>query len=260
MSTEKAPTLKSTKEYRLFKSDPTNRSIRKLNKIINSMKQWGFLPGHPIMCTPNGTGMIIKDGQHRYEAAKHLEIPVYYVCHSKHADVSIPEVNGASAGAWNPTDYIESYCNQGNPEYGKLRTFVQQTGIPALLATGLLYGNATGGSVHDVLRTGRFKVRDMDQAQKVARVITAAQAHVKFSRNRHFVDALQKLLRVPECSDSMFAEKIDKYPSLLTPRHDTASFMQMLEELYNHRQQRPLPLSFMAGEISKGRNPVFRKG
>lgn len=257
MST-KAPALKETKEYRLFKADPTNRSIRKLNKIIASMKQWGFLPGHPIMCAPNGTGMYIKDGQHRFEAAKTLGIPVYYVCHEKHEGISIPEVNGAAAGAWNPRDYIESYCNQGNVEYGKLRSFIDEYGIPPVTAAILLYGlHGTGGQVNDVLRSGAFKVRDLTHAQKVARVLNAAAQHVKFTRNKFFIDAVSRLLRVPECSEAVLTERMHKYPSLLTPMHDTQSFCQMLESLYNHRQQRPMPLAFMANEVMKGRNPAY---
>lgn len=258
MSTEKPPQFKSTKEYRLFKADPTNRSIRKIKKITTSMKQWGFLPGHPIMCTANGVGMVIKDGQHRFEAAKSLGIPVYYVCHSTHADISIPEVNRATAGAWNPTDYIESFCNRGNTEYAKLRAFIAETGMPAQTSAALLSGLASGGRASDGLRDGKFKVRDYSHAVAVAGVINKAKEHVKFARNKYFVDAVSRILRVEECKPSVLVDKMDKFPALIKQGHDTSSFTLILEELYNHQSRNRLPIAFMAGEVMKGRNPAFR--
>lgn len=259
MST-KTPALKQTKEYRLFKVDCTNRSPRKLTRLMASMKQWGFLPGHPIACVANGAGMVIKDGQHRFEAAKALQIPVFYVCHESHDGISIPEINNATAGAWTASDYVESFCNQGNLEYVKLREFVAETKIAPQTAASLLYGySGHGGNIVDIFRGGKFKVRDMDNARRVACILNAAQQYVKWSRVKGFVDAVSRVARVEGFCATDMADKINRAPGMLVLQPNADSFLTMLEEIYNYRAQKRLPLKFMALEEGKRRSIAKRK-
>lgn len=257
MSTAKTPALKQTEEYRLFKHDPANRNVRKLKKIIASMRQHGFLPAHPLACVPNGTGMYVRDGQHRLEAAKALGIPVYYVCSEQYQGVSIPEINGATAGAWSPRDYIESYCNQGKVEYAKLRSFIDETGFPAAISASLLSGEqAASTNQGEDLKSGRFIVKDFQYAQQVAAVSAEAKRHAPaFYRNRSFLDAISKAVRVPGVTSDLLCEKIQKYPYIL--RHEATSdgFLEVLEDLVNrHSQRGKMNVKFLANQAARARS------
>lgn len=251
----KEPQLKQTTEYRLFESDRTNRSVRKLNKLLASMRQWGFLPAHPIATIPSGTRMIIRDGQHRFEAAKQLKIPLYYVCTAAYTDVSIPEINSASVGAWNIRDYMESFCNQGNVEYAKLRTFCQQNEIQPGVAALMLCGTM-GSEAGRIVREGRFTVKDMAHAQRVMGVVNAAAETVSWAKGRNFVGACSSVLRLGDVSADDLATKIRACPSLLRQCATTDDFLGLLEEIYNYRLKQRVPLKFLAQEAAKGRSSL----
>jgi hypothetical protein len=259
MST-KAPALKSTKEYRLFLSDDTNRSPRKLKKIMASMKQWGFLPAHPLAVVSKGAKMIIKDGQHRFECAKALGIPVYYVLSGEYDGISIPELNGAVAGAWNPMDYVQSFCNQGKPEYAKLRSFCEDFRFPVNIAAGLLSGvqALSGGNLTETLRSGRFAVKNPELARQVASVIVAAKPLFKPATNRNFINAVSMIV-MSGVSSASLSEKIEKYPELLRNAGTTDGFLGVLEEVYNFRARERQPIKFKAIEAAKKRNASTAK-
>jgi len=64
-----------TRDYSKFKFLPENREIKRANveKIKTSVKEWGIIPGRPILI--DGSGNII-DGQHRFLAYKELGHPI----------------------------------------------------------------------------------------------------------------------------------------------------------------------------------------
>lgn len=255
----KAPQLKQTKEYRLFKFDPTNRPVgKKVKKIIASMKVRGFLPAHPIACVPSGSAMAIKDGQHRFEAAKSLGIAVWYVCSREYENVSIAGLNKDIVGAWTPYDYIGSFKGQGKADYLTLQQFMDETKLPAGCAASLLYGQqANSGNALEAIRSGTFKVRDIAYARQVANVMEAARKHVPWSRHASFIEAISKCARVASCKTNLLAEKINNYPFLLRLQPTVDGYLDVLDEVYNYHSRDKIPLKFLATEASKKRQAAM---
>lgn len=65
-----------TNDYSIFKSIMGNRTInlKNVNNIINNIKKNGLLPTVIIV----NEKMEVIDGQHRLQALKELNLPVYY--------------------------------------------------------------------------------------------------------------------------------------------------------------------------------------
>ena len=75
--------------YDQFVACPFNRDTKAslLRKIKATMSKYGFLHGYPLHCW-QGTGtqkgkLVIKDGQHRFEAAKELGLPIAYIINTR---------------------------------------------------------------------------------------------------------------------------------------------------------------------------------
>jgi ParB-like chromosome segregation protein Spo0J len=66
-----------TKNYSKFVFSKQNREIKSKTvlSIKESMKKFGFIPGRPVLITKE---WIIVDGQHRFLAAKDLNIEVEF--------------------------------------------------------------------------------------------------------------------------------------------------------------------------------------
>ena len=77
--------VRSTKNYDLFKYLPENRAIHKshVKKLEDSIRQQNLLSVNPIVLDKN---MFILDGQHRLEACKNMDIPVFYTVLSEDCD------------------------------------------------------------------------------------------------------------------------------------------------------------------------------
>jgi len=71
------PEVIKTKDYSIFKKHESNRGIdqNNLKKIVNSIKAEDLLAFRPILVDAQ---MRVIDGQHRLEAARLLDLDVYY--------------------------------------------------------------------------------------------------------------------------------------------------------------------------------------
>ena len=113
-----------TSDYSIFQKHSSNRNIDKsnLNKIINSIKARNLLYLRPIIVNKN---FEIIDGQHRLEAAKYLELPVFYQIQPEAVDEDIILLND-NMKRWTIDDYLNYYLSKGNIEYTKLNEFIKK--------------------------------------------------------------------------------------------------------------------------------------
>lgn len=110
-----------TREFHLFKILKYNRDVddARVEKIMESIKKHGFLL--PILVSED---MEIADGQHRFEAAKKLNIPILYIKYNvdpQKLPILVSNLNSVSKN-WKTSDYyemweslgVETYCWIGN--------------------------------------------------------------------------------------------------------------------------------------------------
>lgn len=113
--TETREVIRAT-DYHQFKMLPDNRpvNISHVGGIIRSIEKEGsWLQDEPIIVNED---MEVVDGQHRLEAHKRLELPVYYVVVPS-IGIDRAHAMNKSRRNWTLLDWAHSYANGGNVNY-----------------------------------------------------------------------------------------------------------------------------------------------
>lgn len=241
-------------DYEKFITLNGNRNInpRNLHRIKDAITNSYLLS--PICVNKNWE---IIDGQHRYEAAKQLEFPVrYYMC----KEYGLPEVQilNANQKNWTASDYLESYCELGYPEYLKVRNFLRKHKGIGLSNALTIINEGANKSPHikrdfknniptikvNTFSNGTYKCGDLKLAEKIAEAIFELGNYMEFNKKRSFVIAFKKVYLNDNFHFSLFLRKVQKFPSLLKDCPNTEHFISMIESLYNYRNQNKVNLRY----------------
>jgi hypothetical protein len=107
--------VQSTKKYHLFSFLEGNRAIdqRHVHNLADAILEKNLLHINPIAINSD---FEIIDGQHRFCAAKELEVPIFYIVddHLKLDDVKTINTNMKN---WTHNDYINSHISQGHKDF-----------------------------------------------------------------------------------------------------------------------------------------------
>lgn len=245
-----------SRDYGKFELMPINRDIYSTRYLEESMKEHGFLDAYPIHCIKNGSGkLLIKSGHHRFVVARKLGIPVKFVISNDTASIHQLE---KTSKKWNLRDYLISYYRAGYPDYKFVNDFQERTEIPLYACISML-GGETAGS-HNLTRkfiSGRFEVKSVDHAEKVAELVKISKS-VAFPQynTQNFVAALSKLVWVAEMDFKQLKNKIKAHYELLRRQPTTADYITMLDMIYNRNCSYKVPLSFLAEDYARQRNAV----
>lgn len=257
MKFTKVAEIRQTKDYELFKLDPLNRSVTQVKKLQESMNSYGFLDAYPIHVVAVNGHFVIKDGQHRFESARSLDIPIKFVVCNSDKQLSIPGINGAQR-AWSLRDYIASFKQQGIEDYATLMAFSETSrlsmGTSAALLCNNLPDNGTG-NILDQIKSGKFKVKTLQFANDVSNVVAATASFVPWAKNAFWVAAVARVLRVKGVTVTTLIEKIKANPGMLHLMPTIDAFMQLIEDIYNYRcRAERIPIKFLAIEESRKRS------
>lgn len=248
--------ITQTRRYSDFVHDNLNRPITerdatKLRKLEASMRKYGFLP-FPILVRRTGDKFKILDGQHRFAVAQKLDLALYFV-ETERDDIVIAEC-AAAQSSWRVFDYIATYATQGNKHYEQLIQFAKETELPLVQAAHLLFGETNNGNVQKRIRDGKFVVKDVEYAMRVAGIVNAVRRHATWALNNLSVSALSRLVRVSDFSEEQFAKKCDTFPHLLNREATLEAYSTMYDKLYNHASRAPIPLAFLARQAAVSRS------
>lgn len=265
MSTKGTPhqTIMTTSNYDLFVLDAFNRRINDalVRKKVSLLAAHGWCPGLPMLCIRNSGGKFeIKDGQHRFEAAKRLGIPVWYVV-VKDCDLSPSEIN-AGQKAWALKDFVDSHISLGNAEYMVLRDFSANYRIPLSIAASLLSANGCGTSdgVTKRIQEGLFKVKDQRWAERIGAICREIGEVFQYMHTRNAVSSIARFALVKEFSDLQMIEQCQRYSNMLKPCGTVDQYSLMFEEVYNfQRKVNRLPLKFYADAEARKRSAASPK-
>lgn len=230
-------------DYNLLKNDPENRDIKehKIEKLMNSMRQIGFLKSMPIIVDKN---YLVKAGQHRLEAARRLKIPYYWMIHkdvSMH-EIRISETTGNTA--WNPDDHGSSFARAGYDAYLLYQKFRSEFPlIPAMMAIIILSG-VTGKDqkLYENFKNGKFKTIAEKRAWQMAEILYSLKEYYKGWTRRNFISAMLKVLSNPKFELSRFTRKL-RYKHL-RDQTKIEEYLSDIEEIYNYKEQNKISLKF----------------
>jgi len=239
-----------TDNYDQFSITKENRGLipSSVRSLVHSMKRYGWIDAFPMMVIPREDTLEIRDGQNRFAAAKEIRIPVKYVVHQNgQGEIPIAELNKYQK-TWTALDYCKSYANQGDPDYQTVVMFMAEEELPLTPSLALL--SQISVSLITV-RNGNFSVVDVAWAREMAshlRQLRKAMAWSPLKAN--FVRVFVKACLVKGFSPSKLVKKMTANPDKCIDMATEAGLAKMVEDVYNHRNRRPIPLAYEIGRLN----------
>lgn len=257
----KQPTLQCSKEYHRFKLHQFNRDIKRSKALEKSMKEHGFIPAYPIHCKyDDETGdLYIIAGHHRFETAKKLAIPFYYVVFETNA--TIHELENATR-KWDSSDYLTTFVRQGLIDYIEVQEYVERTKISIAQAMSMLGGElATSHNLKERFKSGKFKVRPDNHAETVAIIVTTLQQlGIDFAAKSKVVASLSRIALAGHADISQFLHRIKTHHAHIKEQASTDEYMKMWEEIYNRSSKgKRTPLVLLTEDTIKEKANSFGK-
>ena len=211
----------STNNYSLFKSIDGNRVLNELHlKRLKKSMEKNYLF---TVITVNESYEII-DGQHRFEAAKELKMPINYIVCPGYGLNEVHILNQNSK-TWSAEDYLTGYCDLG---------------YKAMLAGTI----TSGGEQNMQFKKGEYKVTHWQQANEYANRIWQLKNLYDGFLRRSFIYAMLELFDNSEFDFNEFLHKLTLVPRALTHCADRKHYIELIEEIYNYHRRNKINLRY----------------
>lgn len=224
--------IKRTKDHNIFKKLSGNREAdpKHVKRIIRNMLQVGNLTGEfPIVVNEN---MEVIDGQHRLEACRELNWPIYYRIQE---GLNLDTVRGINQAAqnWSWKDYAHSFASQGKTAYQQFLdladVYKHQFGIIALY----------WGLKSDNYKLSSFKSGDLEQIHLgTTRKLLNQLKEVSDALNHGgytFSQAMYRIMRNPNYDHARMLHKANNHDAEVKRMATVEEYQRFLENLYNYK-------------------------
>lgn len=230
----------TTTDYFLFKPIDGNRQKNKLHLArLKASIEENYLFTAIIV---NENYEII-DGQHRFQVIKELGLPLnYIVCEG----YGLNEVHALNANSknWNWDDYLQGYCSLGYKNYLLYRDFKDKYQFGHNECLALLTGRQSNGKDGKDFNNGRLKINSIAEAERIAELIHMVSPYYDGYKRRWFVSAIITLLKRENFEFIEFLNKLKTQPTALQDCTSTASYIALIEEIYNYRRRDKVNLRY----------------
>lgn len=239
--------IQKTEDYSIFKKHPSNRPIDDLNlkKIVNSIKMRNMLEIRPITVNQE---MYIIDGQHRLEACKILQAPVFYIVQENAKDEDMIFLNNAQK-TWSISDYIDFYASKGKKSYIQMKEIAYKNDIS--IPEVLIFFSHMNGKSYKSIKSGSYE-KDISEYMIVIReklsVISQIIAYLneklmgdkKFLKSVAIKRAFVYLFSIQLFQVDVFLKKLEMGLSRIHSCTKTKDYVEMFKSIYNFRNQEPI--------------------
>lgn len=241
--------IESTKNYEMFKKNTSNRELDKQNleKIKASIEMKNLLHLRPIIVNEK---MEIIDGQHRFEIAKQLNVPIYYQIQKEanEEDVFLLNVNQKS---WGFNDYLNYYISLGYEDYINFKKIIDKYSISINAGFHFIY-TYTDGRLFVDFRRGKLKLPPtvfidtdilFDKYQQVKEIIKLKYiGNSRFVEGPKFIGSLFRFLARSDVNFEKFLSKLEMKLNFLKSTSKTSECLEILVSIYNFKNSEPIPL------------------
>lgn len=244
-----------TNDYSMFKTLEGNRVVNRLHveRLKNSFKESYLIS--PI--TVNEKYEII-DGQHRYNAAKSLNLPIYFMIVNNYGLSEVQTLN-TNTKNWKKEDYLNAYCDLGYDEYIKMRQFMYDFSDFGISVSEQLLTNSVGGvnnRAHAARIDGKISGRvfnfqegeliipDLQLAYDNAEKIMMFKPYYDGFNRSIFVSAMIGMFKHENYNHSQMIQKLKNNPMSLTHCSNVTQYKILIEEIYNFRSRDKVTLRF----------------
>lgn len=224
--------MEQTTNYDQFKLVTSNREIDKnhLKSLIKNIKENNLLHVNPIVVNEL---MQIIDGQHRLEAARILQVPIYYIIGEVN-EKDIASLNKCKKN-WSPMDYINYWAIKKRPGFHQLaKVLSENRNIP--LSTALALLSSTGTRELDRIRNGEIDTLNYPNAIKIVQALKDLHEQYDFVMERAFVVALRKSFDHELFEFDHLQQNLkDGLSRRFVKCYTIFEYLQMIQEIYNYR-------------------------
>lgn len=229
-----------TNNYDTFKPIDGNRDINilHLKRLIKSFKQEYLFS--PIIVNEH---YQIIDGQHRFNAAKELGLPIYYIMKIGYGLKEVQILN-ANSKNWSATDFLKGYCDLGYKPYLQYKEFMDKYQLSHNVCMALLSGTTHTGLIVKKFYNGSFEVFNFELAEKDAEKIMKVKKFYSGYDRHSFVIALIGLFKNPEFIFDEFLHKLKLQPNALVNCSSVPQYKSLIESIYNYRRSNKVNLRF----------------
>jgi hypothetical protein len=234
-----------TRDYDMFGLVKGNRAI---NRVHVEHLKTSFKKQYLFTAILVNTKLEIIDGQHRFQAAKELRLPVRYIIAVGYGLEEVQVLN-SNMRNWAKVDYLKAFCDMGYEHYLLLQSFMKrhpQYSIGA--AEALLTNRSTTGksktivnkaeskkvSIND-FKHGRFEVYSVELAEKMVKRINDFAPYFDGYNRTTFVRAMIGIFRAKGYSHKRMMTKVAYQHTKLQAQSNVGQYRDMLEEIYNYR-------------------------
>jgi len=236
-------TVYVTNKYDIFSLIEGNRPIRLAH--LKNIRDSIAIKQLPVPIVVDDQYRIC-DGQHRYEACKSLEKPIYYIQVPQMTLEDIQRLN-ADTKTWSPDDFLDSFCELRYPEYLKYKKFKVKYGFGHSECQYILGGwnrKNKNKNVGQNFKEGNFKIIDYGEAVAAADKITRVSKYFSKYKTKCFVLAMLKCIKKPEHYHNTFLKKLAVQSAKMMKQADTESYLVNIENIYNFHSSDKINLRF----------------
>ena len=251
--------VNSTNDYQKFKTLKGNRQVNKLHvkRLIESFREAYLLS--PIVVNQE---YEIIDGQHRFEAAKELKLPINFIICNNYSLKEVQLLN-TNMKNWKKEDYLNAYCDLKFPEYLKFRNFMKmfpEFGIAScetILTNSLSGGhkstslselkgslNESGSYAIRYFQEGDLYIPDYEKSIENAEKVMMIKPYYDGFNRPTFVRAMIGIFKIEIYSHSKLIERLAANPTALQHCANVTQYKLLIEDIYNFRSREKVSLRF----------------
>jgi len=254
----KIPQIKSTIDYSIFTPNPLQRVFteNKVKIIKQKMRANGFPPSMAISVYLKGGKLIVNTGHHRLAAAKELSIPVLYIIENQWTPKQLVD-EGVTTKPWDMLSAAQTFASEGNDDYKNLIYYADK-GIPISMAASMLHGEAAAsGNAKELVMNGTFQVNETTKINHFISMFEEFSVTNPAIKSRSFIAAVSKCFYVTEFDLVTLRRRLKENPKMLEKTSSTDQMLKLIEDIYNFRSVRKIPLAFMATDVAATRKVGF---
>ena len=246
-----------TKDYSMFNALDGNRelNIAHVKKLEKSFQEQYLVS--PILI--NEKFQII-DGQHRFEAAKNLNLPIYYYMKTGYKLSQVQRLN-TNLKEWKKIDYLDSYAALGYKQYILFKKFMAEFPMFSLTACQVILSN-TGSEKQmqsDLFKSdsnksgrvnarefqnGNFKVHNYKLAVQNAEKILDFKPYYDGYGRKAFISSMVRIFQHKNYDHERMMQRLKSYPADFQHCLNMIKYREQIETIFNYRSRKKLTLIY----------------
>ena len=199
----------------------------------------------PITVNKN---MEVIDGQHRLEACKILNQPIFYVIQEDSQDEDMILLNN-SQKRWSLEDYVHFYSSRGKEAYKSLEEASKNTQLTCREV--LIFLGLNGGTQFQIMKNGTFdkdlknEIQNLKEKSflidQISRYIDEKTFGKKtYLKQLSFKRSLIILMNSHPFNFDTFIKKIEIGISRIHPCTTVSQYYELFKSIYNYKNQEPI--------------------